>query len=73
MHCYIRPDANGLNALAQGPQPCNDPKQMALNTGAFASIGLADQQKLLEAHMDAEKSVEIRYEIDVAGATPKLD
>ena len=46
---------------------------MALNTGAFASIGLAGQQKLLEMSLGVENSIEEHDEIDVAGATPKLD
>ena len=73
MNGDVRPDANGLNVFAQWFHSSYDPKQMSLDSGAFASIGLTNEHKFLEVYLDVEEAREKAHEIDVAGATAKLD
>ena len=73
MNGDVRPSAYGLNVFAQKLHSSYDAKQLPVDTGAFASIGLPHKQKLLDVHLDVEKTAEKAHDIDVTGATAELD
>ena len=73
MNGDVRPSAYGLNVFAQKPQSIYDAKQLPVDTGAFASIGLSQKRKLLDVHLDVEKTAKKAHEIDVTGATAERD
>ena len=56
MNGDVRPNAYGLNVFAQKPHSNYDAKQLPVDTGAFASIGLPHKHKLLDVHLDVEKT-----------------
>ena len=55
MNGDVRPNAYGLNVFAQKLHSSYDAKQLPVDTGAFASIGLPHKHKLLDVHLDVKQ------------------